>query len=103
MRQFVTRRILLEGSLVVAASVAAGSGRAESELSEAEKIAHADAKYQPTPHGQQRCEICCSSSRLTIAKSSAVPFPPMDGASILRRGRTHTKRRAECETASLVR
>lgn len=58
MRQFVTRRILLEGSLVVAVSVAAGSGRAESELSEAEKIAHADAKYQPTPHGQQRCEIC---------------------------------------------
>ncbi len=58
MRQIVTRRTLLEGSLVAAVSVAAGSGRAESELSEAEKIAHADAKYQPTPNGQQRCEIC---------------------------------------------
>ncbi len=58
MRQIVTRRLLLEGWLAVAASVAVGSGRAESELSETEKVAHADAKYQPMPHGQQRCEIC---------------------------------------------
>ncbi len=58
MRHIVTRRLLLEGSLAVAASVAVGSGRAESELSEAQKIPHADARYQPMPHGQQRCEIC---------------------------------------------
>jgi len=32
--------------------------RAQPELSEAQKITHADAKHQSTQNGQQRCEIC---------------------------------------------
>ena len=59
--RFVSRRGLLEGTLVIAASIStrlAAPARAEAELMEAEKIMHSDAKYQPTPKGQQRCEIC---------------------------------------------
>jgi hypothetical protein len=57
----VSRRGLLEGSLVIAASAStrqAATAQADAQLSEAQKITHADAKYQPTPNGQQRCEIC---------------------------------------------
>ena len=57
----VSRRGLLEGTLVIAASASAGpapTARAQPELSEAQKITHADAKYQSTQNGQQRCEIC---------------------------------------------
>jgi hypothetical protein len=61
MGMIVSRRGLLEGSLVIAASAStrqAATAQADAELSEAQKITHADAKYQPTPNGQQRCEIC---------------------------------------------
>ncbi len=57
----VSRRDLLEGTVVIAISASTGlplTALAQAELSEAQKIAHADAKYQPMPHGQQRCEIC---------------------------------------------
>ncbi len=60
MSGIVSRRGLLERVAMIAASICgvlAAAARAE-ELSEAQKIAHADAKYQPTPNGQQRCEIC---------------------------------------------
>ena len=59
-RRNVSRRSLLEG-FAIAASASAGialSIRAEADTPEAQKIAQADAKYQPTPNGQQRCEIC---------------------------------------------
>jgi hypothetical protein len=61
MESGVSRRGILELTLVAAASVAqalASPARAQPELSEAQKISHADAKYQTTPDGQQRCEIC---------------------------------------------
>ncbi len=57
----VSRRGVIARSLVI---VAAAFGRlsvparAEGELSESEKITHADAHYQLVPKGQQRCEIC---------------------------------------------
>jgi hypothetical protein len=56
----LSRRGLLEGSLAIAASASTqlATARAQAELSETQKITHADAKYQPTPNGQQRCEIC---------------------------------------------
>jgi hypothetical protein len=54
MGMIVSRRGLLEGTLVIAASASTCTARAEADLSEAQKIAHADAKYQPTPNGQQR-------------------------------------------------
>jgi hypothetical protein len=56
----LSRRGLLESTLVIAATGLArlAPTRAEAELSETEKITHADAKYQPTSNGQQRCEIC---------------------------------------------
>ncbi len=57
----ISRRGILEIT-VAAATLAAGAlaspARAQPEPSEAQKIPHADAKYQPTPNGQQRCEIC---------------------------------------------
>ena len=61
MGMIVSRRGLLGGALVIAASASTGpapTARAQAELSEAQKITHAGAKYQPTPNGQQRCEIC---------------------------------------------
>ncbi len=56
----VSRRGFLERSIVIAASIFTGlttPTRAE-QLSEAQKVTHADANYQPMPKGQQRCEIC---------------------------------------------
>ena len=56
----VSRRSIIE-ACALAASASTGmvlSRRAEAEVSEAQKISHADAKYQPIPNGQQRCEIC---------------------------------------------
>jgi hypothetical protein len=50
----VSRRVFLGVLGVLAASSAA----AEDEVSEADKIKQADAKYQPRPKGEQRCEIC---------------------------------------------
>jgi len=44
--------------LGTAAGWAAPRARAQPELSEAQKITHADAKHQSTQNGQQRCEIC---------------------------------------------
>jgi hypothetical protein len=79
MGMIVSRRGLLEGGLVIAASAStrqAATAQADAELSEAQKITHADAKYQPTPNGQQRCEICCNSSRQTTARSCAARSPP---------------------------
>jgi hypothetical protein len=57
----ISRRSVLEIIPVAAASVAgrlASPARAQQEPGEAQKITHADAKYQSTPNGQQRCEIC---------------------------------------------
>lgn len=56
----VSRRSIIE-AFALAGSASVGMAltlRAEAEVSEAQKISHADAKYQPTPNGQQRCEIC---------------------------------------------
>jgi hypothetical protein len=50
----VSRRAFLGGLGVLAASSAA----AEDAVSEADKIKQADARYQPRPKGEQRCEIC---------------------------------------------
>lgn len=61
MSVIVSRRGILEGTLVIAASAStqiAPTARADAELSEAQKITHGDAKYQLTPNDQQRCEIC---------------------------------------------
>jgi hypothetical protein len=61
MGRSVSRRDVLSHTVAVAASAAgwaASPARAQPELSEAQKIAHADAKYQSTQNGQQRCEIC---------------------------------------------
>lgn len=61
MRSKISRRGILEITLVAVASAAkslASPAHAQLELSEAQKIPHADAKYQSTPNGQQRCEIC---------------------------------------------
>jgi hypothetical protein len=61
MESSVSRRGMLELALVAATSVAEGltsPAHAQAELSEAQKISHADSKYQTTPKGQQRCEIC---------------------------------------------
>ncbi len=68
----VSRRSLLEGAAVVGALTAvARAPRAKAEVSEAQKISHADAKYQSTPNGQQRCEIC-------------IQFEPPDHCKIVR-------------------
>jgi hypothetical protein len=55
-----SRRDVLSRTVAVAVCAAgwAPPARAQSELSEAQKVTHADAKYQSTPNGQQRCEIC---------------------------------------------
>jgi hypothetical protein len=54
----VSRRGVLEGSVAIATALAVAPVSAEVELSEEQKITHGDAKYQMTPNGQQRCEIC---------------------------------------------
>ncbi len=57
----LSRRSLLERAASIAVSAWAMIGltfRARADVSEAEKISQADAKYQSTPNGQQRCEIC---------------------------------------------
>jgi hypothetical protein len=56
-----SRRDVLSRAVAVAASAAGWAtspARAQPELSEAQKVTHADAKYQSTPNDQQRCEIC---------------------------------------------
>ncbi len=56
----LSRRSLI-AAFAVAVSASAGvapTPPAEAEVSEAQKVSHADAKYQSTPNGQQRCEIC---------------------------------------------
>jgi hypothetical protein len=61
MASIISRRGILEITVAAAASAAealASPARAQPEPSEAQKIPHADAKYQSTPNGQQRCEIC---------------------------------------------
>ncbi len=59
MNASVSRRSLLEGAAVLGALAGVASAPcADAEVSEVQKISHADAKYQSTPNGQQRCEIC---------------------------------------------
>ncbi len=61
MMQWLNRSSKRRCTCLLAASASIGLtqiARAEAALSEAQKITHADAKYQPTPNGQQRCEIC---------------------------------------------
>jgi hypothetical protein len=57
----VSRRDILSRTVAVTASAAGWAvspARAQQEPSEAQKITHADAKYQSTQNSQQRCEIC---------------------------------------------
>ena len=54
----ISRRHLLEGAIVAAGVAGFAAPAAAQEVSEAQKISHADAKYHPTPNGQQRCAIC---------------------------------------------
>lgn len=59
MRKTISRRDLVEGAVAFGASAAfVTPNTAAAEISESQKIPQADAKYQPTPKGQQRCEIC---------------------------------------------
>ncbi len=74
MSRNISRRGLLEGATSAAISATAGlalAPRAEADISEADKISQVDAKYQPTPKGQQRCEIC-------------IQFEPPDHCKIVR-------------------
>jgi len=57
----LSRRSLLEWAASFAVSFTAMIGlsfKARAQVSEAEKISQAEAKYQSTSNGQQRCEIC---------------------------------------------
>jgi hypothetical protein len=54
----VSRRHLLEGAIVAAGVARIAAPAAAQEVSEAQKVSHADARYQPHPNGQQRCAIC---------------------------------------------
>lgn len=56
--KIVSRRRLLEGAMAATAAALAVPARSQGEQSEAAKISHADAHYQLTPKGQQRCAIC---------------------------------------------
>ncbi len=61
MSTLVSRRgVIARGLVILAAALGrlSAPARAEGELSESEKITHADAHYQLVPKGQQRCEIC---------------------------------------------
>ena len=58
MSSVLSRRALVEGALGIAAVASRPLASAGQELSEAEKIPHADALYQLSPKGQQRCAIC---------------------------------------------
>ncbi len=61
MSKCISRRGLIEGATIAAISATTGlvlTPRAEADIGETDKISHADAKYQATPKGQQRCEIC---------------------------------------------
>ncbi len=61
MEKPISRRSTLQRTLVAAAAAALGCGPARTgraQVAEAQKVSQADAKYRPTPNGQQRCEIC---------------------------------------------
>ena len=62
--------------LGTAAGWAASRARAQPELSEAEKITHADAKHQSTQNGQQRSEICLQFEPLDRCKIVQSPITP---------------------------
>lgn len=73
MSRSVSRRSLIEG-FAIAASASAGimlTAHARADVSEDQKISHEDAKYQPAPKGQQRCDIC-------------IQFEPPDHCKIVR-------------------
>ena len=79
MESSVSRRGMLELTLVTTASVAealASPARAQPELSEAQKITHADAKYQSKQNGQQRCEICLQFEPPDHSKIVQSPITP---------------------------
>jgi len=52
------RRRLLQAAGAAVAGAALARGAAAQAVSDQDKIPQAEAKYQPQPHGQQRCEIC---------------------------------------------
>lgn len=74
----VSRRGVIEGA-AIAASAWAGMAlatHARADVPEANKISHAAAKYQSTPKGQQRCEICLNfepPDKCRIVQSPVVP------------------------------
>jgi hypothetical protein len=58
----ISRRALLAKAQLLAGLLMASGvpelAAADEEIKEADKITQADAKYQSSPKGQQRCEIC---------------------------------------------
>jgi hypothetical protein len=52
----VSRRVLLWGA--ASALGLAVNGKAAHDAAAQEKVSKAEARYQPQPKGQQRCEIC---------------------------------------------
>lgn len=80
MNKPVSRRGFLERAAMAVGTVAASPlispALAEEELSEADKIKHADAHYQLVPKGQQRCEICLQFEPPNRCKIVRAPIYP---------------------------
>jgi hypothetical protein len=56
MPEAMSRRVLLWGA--ASALGLAANGKAAHDAGAQEKVGKAEARYQPQPKGQQRCEIC---------------------------------------------
>ncbi len=54
----VSRRIVLRRTALALSAVAAATGAVATRAAAQQKISQADAKYQPQPKGQQRCDNC---------------------------------------------
>jgi hypothetical protein len=80
-RQLISRRVALTGATFVLGAAAAAIPQAAAQ----QKINHADAKYQGTPKGDQRCDGCISFQPPNACKFVQATSAQMVGASCLPR------------------
>ena len=81
-RQLISRRVALTGAAFV---VGAAAAAATQQAAARQKISQADAKYQGTPKGDQRCDGCISFQPPNACKFVQATSAQMVGASCLPR------------------
>jgi len=98
--QRISRRVVLTGTAL--ALGAAATGTAISQSTAQEKISQANVKYQSTPKGDQRCDVCVNFPTAECVQIRPVTLAQAAGATYLPRRHSFSVSRATLPARTLT-